>query len=154
SGLLFRTFRELHRVDLGFSERQALTFETGLPPTRYQSRVIARNFHAQLREQLAALPGVEAVGAIAPCLPLAGNICWGVGLEVEGRPPMEGEVPPVTGARVVAGDYFQAMGIRVRGRAFEPSDEAGGLRVAVISEATADAYFPGEDPLGKRVSLG
>src|SRR5690606_11592111 len=154
SGLLFRTFREMHAVDLGFSERKALTFEIGLPGARYDSRARAKAFHDALGERLAALPGVESVGAIATCLPLAGGMCWGETLLVEGRPPVEGEVPPVTGARAVVGDYFNAIGIRVRGRALEPEDGVRGQRVAVISEATAEAYFPGEDPLGKRVSFG
>src|SRR5690554_7287837 len=83
---------------------------------RATSPARAHAFHADLRERLAALPGVEAVGAIGTCLPLAGRMCWGEGLRVEGRPPVEGEAPPVTDARVVAGDYFAAMGIRVRGR--------------------------------------
>src|SRR5690606_29641947 len=98
SGLLFRTFRELHAVDLGFSERKALTFEIGLPGARYDSRARAKACHDALGERLAALPGVESVGAIATCLPLAGGMCWGETLRVEGRPPVEGEVPPVTGA--------------------------------------------------------
>ncbi|HEY8470276.1 MAG TPA: ABC transporter permease [Longimicrobiales bacterium] len=154
SGLLFRTFRELRAVDLGFSERKALTFEIGLPVMRYDSWARAKAFHDALRERLAALPGVESVGAIATCLPLSGNMCWGEALRVEGRPPAEGEVPPVTEARAVVGDYFNAIGIRVRGRGLTPDDGDHGQRVAVISEATAEAYFPGEDPLGKRVSFG
>jgi putative ABC transport system permease protein len=154
SGLLFRTFKHMHAVDLGFSERQALTFEIGLPPMRYNSRAKAKVFQDALRERLAALPGVQSAAAIGTCLPLAGHMCWGEALLVEGRPPVEGEAPVITGARIVAGDYFAAMGIRVRGRALVQSDDAGRPRVAVISEATAKAYFLGEDPLGKRVSFG
>src|SRR5690606_29414948 len=141
SGLLFRTFREMHAVDLGFGGGKALRSEIGLPGARYDSRARAKAFHDALGERLAALPGVESVGAIATCLPLAGGMCWGETLLVEGRPPVEGEVPPVTGARAVVGNYFNAIGIRVRGRALGPDDGARPERVAVISEATAEAYF-------------
>jgi len=154
SGLLFRTFREMHTVDLGFSERQALTFEIGLPPMRYNTPAKAKAFQDALRERLSALPGVQSAAAIATCLPLAGHICWGDALLVEGRPPVEGEAPIIIGVRSVAGDYFATLGIRVRGRPLLPSDDAGRPRVAVISEAAAEAYFPGEDPVGKRVSFG
>lgn len=66
----------------------------------------------------------------------------------------EAEVPPVTGLRVVTGDYFTTMGIRVRGRAPTDADAAAGRAVAVLSEATAEAYFPGVDAVGRRISFG
>jgi len=154
SGLLFRTFRHMNAVDLGFSERQALTFEIVLPQTRYDTRAKAKVFQDALRERLAALPGVQSAAAIGTCLPLSGHMCWGEALLVEGRPLVEGEAPVLIGARVVAGDYFGTMGIRVRGRGLLPSDAAGRPPVAVISQAAADAFFPGEDPIGKRVSFG
>lgn len=151
SGLLFRSYRTLRAVDPGFTERQALIFEVGLPETRYPGRVQAGSFHGRLLQRLAALPGVAAAGAIGRCLPLRGNMCWGEVLEAEGRPAQPGQVPPVTGARIVTGAYFEAIGIAVRGRAFTPADERGEATVAILSEAAAAAYFPGEDPIGRRV---
>ncbi len=153
SGLLVRTFREMRVVDPGFSTRRALTFEIGLPPTRYPTRSDARRFHNALLTRLASLPGVVSAAAVGQCLPLADNMCWGETLEAEGRPTPQGQVPPVTGARVVAGDYFRAMGIGVRGRAFAAADETG-PPVAILSEAAAASYFPGEDALGKRIRFG
>jgi predicted permease len=154
SGLLFRTFRELRAVDIGFTERQALTFEIGLPSSRYGSRGEAKAFQERLLERLGALPGVEAAGAIGLCLPLVGSMCWGETLEAEGHPPIEGQVPPVTGARVASADYFRALGVDVRGRTFTPADATGAATVAVLSRAAAEAYFPGEDPIGRRVRFG
>jgi predicted permease len=155
SGLLFRTFSDLRSVDLGFSERQALTFEVGLPGTRYPSRAEAKAFHDRLLERLAALPGVTSAGAVGRCLPLSGNMCWGEVLEAEGGAVFtRGQVPPVTGARIASADYFRTLGIEVRGRAFVAADETGTATVAVLSHAAAEAYFPGVDPIGRRVRFG
>ncbi|HET9948856.1 MAG TPA: ABC transporter permease [Longimicrobiales bacterium] len=149
SGLLFRTFRQMQSVDLGFTERRALTFELGLPRTRYETHAAAEAFVDELLERLAALPGVASVGAVAPqCLPLDSDMCWGEPLSVEGRPTAEGEVPPVVGVRLVAGDYFATLGIPVRGRLAD-----GGGREVVVSEATALACFGVEDPIGRRVGF-
>lgn len=155
SGLLFRTFQELRAVDLGFTEREALTFEMGLPSSRYQDRASAKAFHDALRPRLAAIPGVEAVAAVGQCLPLVGHMCWGEVLEAEGHPTPEGQVPPVIGARIATHGYFATMGIPVRGRSFTPADAApGGERVAILSEAGAAAYFPEGEALGGRVRFG
>lgn len=153
SGLLVRTFRELRAVDPGFSTRRALTFEIGLPPTRYPTQDDERRFHDALLTRLAALPGVQSAGAVGQCLPLSDNMCWGDTLEAEDRPTPQGQVPPVTGARVVSGDYFRTMGIGVRGRPFAASDETG-PPVAILSEAAAEAYFPDDDAIGRRVRFG
>jgi putative ABC transport system permease protein len=154
SGLLLRTFAALRAVDLGFVERQALVFDLGLPGTRYPTRVDAKAFHDRLHERLAGLPGVERVAAVGRCLPLVGHMCSGEVLDVEGRPAPEGNVPPVTGARVATTDYFRTMGITVRGRTFVPADEAGAATAVILSRSATEAYFPGEDPIGRRVRFG
>jgi predicted permease len=153
SGLLFRTFQALRAVDLGFSERDALTFQVGLPPAAYD-RVAAIRFHDALLERLAALPGVESAAIVGQCLPLSGDMCWGETLEVEGRPAPAGEMPKVTGVRVVSPGYFGTLGIPVRGRGIEAEDVRSGAPGAVLSESAAHAYFPGEDPIGRRLSFG
>ena len=154
SGLLLRTFAALRAVDLGFAERHALVFDIGLPGTRYPARADAKAFHDRLHERLAGLPGAQGVGAIGQCLPLVGHMCWGEVLDVEGRPAPEGKVPPVTGARVASTDYFRTLGITVRGRTFTPADETGDATAVILSRSASDAYFPGEDPIGRRVRFG
>lgn len=154
SGLLLRTFSGLRAVDPGFQERQALTFRVGLPAARYDGRAAALAFHEQLRKRIAAMPGVRRVGAVAPCLPLSGNLCWGEDLQVEGRPAEPGASPLVTGTRAVTPGYFESLGIPVRGRVLEDRDLTEGEPVAVLSETAAARSFPGEDPIGRRVSLG
>lgn len=154
SGLLIRTFQQLRSVDLGFSERGALTFEIALPSARYGTRAEAKAFHDALLPRLEALPGVRAAAAIGSCLPLSRSMCWGDLLEVEGRPAPVEEEPIVTGLRVATAGYFDVMGITVRGRSFVPADEQGAATAAILSEAAANAYFPGEDPIGRRIRIG
>lgn len=154
SGLLLRTFTELRAVDPGFHEREALTFRVGLPEARYRTRATAVDFHGRLQERLASIPGVRRVGAVATCLPLSGNLCWGEVLRVEGRPLDPEASPIVTGTRAVTPGYLESLGIAVRGRAIEEHDLREGEPVAVLSETAATRHFPGEDPIGRRVSFG
>lgn len=154
SGLLLRTFSELRSADPGFHERQALTFRVGLPGARYDGRAAALAFHQELEDRLAAIPGVRGVGAVATCLPLSGELCWGEVLQIEGRPAEPGASPVVTGTRAVTPGYFASLGIAVRGRAIEERDLVDGEAIAVLSETAAARHFAGEDPIGRRVSLG
>lgn len=151
SGLLYRTFRQLRAVDLGFTERNALTFDIGLPQSRYPDGADAERFQHELLDRLRALPGVRHAAAVGQCLPLVGYMCWGEPLQAEGRPVPQGEVPPVTGARIASTDYFRTLGIEVHGRSFTRLDETGSANVAVLSRSTARAYFGDEDPIGQRV---
>lgn len=154
SGLLLRTFSELRSVDPGFQERQALTFRVGLPAARYDGRAAALAFHQELENRIAAIPGVRRVGAVATCLPLSGDLCWGEVLQVEGRPAEPGASPIVTGTRAVTPGYFESMGITVRGRTIEERDLMADEPAVVLSETAAARHFPGEDAIGRRVRLG
>jgi putative ABC transport system permease protein len=89
------------------------------------------------------------------CLPLSEQgLCFGGAFFVEGRAVPEGSQPPVVAARGVAGDYFNAMGMRlVRGRGIDRGDIERSERIVVVNEALVRIAFPGEDPLGKRVRL-
>lgn len=154
SGLLLRTFAELRSVDLGFAQRDALTFRVALPGSDYPDRTAAARFHETLAARLAALPGVTSAAAVASCLPLSGNLCWGEVLRVEGRDPQPEGSPIVTGTRAVSPGYLSTLGVRVRGRGIQTVDAADEARVAVLSESAAAAHFPGEDAIGRRVSFG
>ncbi len=154
SGLLIRTFERLRSVDLGFSQRQALVFDLGLPGSRYQGRAAERAFHDRLLARLRALPGVESAAAIGSCLPLSNGLCWGETLEAEGLPTPSGQVPPVTGARVATTDYFRTLGIPVRGRTFTAADERGAATGVILSESASRAYFGDRDPIGRRIRFG
>jgi putative ABC transport system permease protein len=81
--------------------------------------------------------------------------CFGNTLAVEGRPAQPGRLPPPVAQRAVAGGYFEAMGIRLlRGRGLDRADTDRREPIVVVNEAMVDAYFPGEDPIGRRIAFG
>jgi predicted permease len=152
SGLMIRTYQELRRVNIGFTPDSVLTFEVGLTEVDYPTGPSAAAFQRSLVQRLAGLPGVTSVGAVGRCLPF-GGWCGGDPLAVQGRPAPEGEIPPIVSLRVATLGYFEAMEIPLlAGRVFQSQDANGQTNNVVISAALADAYWPGEEPLGQRVS--
>jgi putative ABC transport system permease protein len=150
AGLLMRSFVRLQAVHPGFTARGALAVGVALPPGKYPRGPRQVAFVAQALERLVVIPGVTAVGAVAPLLPFASPRAPAVLLSVEGRPGLE----PDTAYYAVSAGYFQAMGIPVlRGRAFEAGDRAGAKRVTIINQALARRYFSGQDPVGKRIKV-
>jgi predicted permease len=149
-GLMVRSFLHLTRIDPGFTAERVLTFSVGLPGARYPESTDALAFHDRLLERLNGLPGVEQA-AVVNCTPLAGW-CFGDPLDVEGRAQVPGQPAPVITMRRASPEYFETLGIAVQtGRLFQSSERDSGAPVAVINRALADLYFPGEDPIGKRV---
>lgn len=152
AGLLLRSFHRLVRTDLGFRPAELLTVRLELPSSKYGGEGRRNQFANSLVEKLAALPGVENVAATT-LLPLQG---WGgVITRIEGRPSPRPSEAPATGYAAVTPDYFRTLGIPIlRGRGFTPSDDANAAKVGVINQAFAKRFFPGEEPLGRRVELG
>jgi len=147
AGLLLRSFARLLETDPGFQPDRAFAMTVPLPLHAYSRPDEIRNFYQELLRRTAALPAVISVGTSTD-LPLAGNAGDGV-VKIEGR-----ELPgPVAVAHSwILGDYFAAMGIALkRGRTFTPNDRFGVTDVVIVSEAAAQTYFPGGDPLGKRI---
>ena len=151
AGLLLRSLVRLLGVDPGFRAAGVLTFELDRreDPSRDAPRLAA--LFERTAERLRGLPGAVAVGGIAE-LPLTG-VESKAGLYIEGRPvPQRPEEVMFTDSQEVLPGYFETMGIPLlRGRLLDAADTAGKPRVAVIDEAMARAYWPGEDPLGKRI---
>jgi putative ABC transport system permease protein len=107
----------------------------------------------ELERSLAALPGVRSAGAVSN-LPLATGL-GDLNFEIEGRPVPEDERSPYADWQVATAGYQAAIGLEVvRGRWIEPGDLASAPGVVVISEVTADRYWPDEDPIGRRFKLG
>ncbi|MDQ1557189.1 MAG: hypothetical protein QOD32_249 [Pyrinomonadaceae bacterium] len=151
AGLLLKSFVGLQNVQPGFAPDNLLTVEIGLPEQKYSDDKLIANFYRQLIARVQALPGVATVGAVSH-LPLSGAEEID-GFSVEGRPDStETGFTQSADFRVVAPDYFRAMGIPLlRGRPFDARDRADAPGVMIIDEAFARRFFPGEDPLGKRV---
>ena len=137
----------------GYNPDGLLTMRVGLPDARYAAPETRRRFTADTIERLARLPGVEAAAAMN-ILPAGGNNSWNV-IEVDGRPNQDPANPPYVDYRAVTPEYLTTMQLRiVKGRDFTPADRPDSLPVAVVSESLAAKYFPGEDPVGRRIRLG
>ena len=147
SGLMFRTFMNIQRVNLGFEPRGLLTFQllgnTGQTPQERD------NFKRQLREQLDALPGVNSVTASFP-LPLAGGfspVRWGK--EDALQDPTKFQAADL---QIVLPGYFEAMGARLlAGRTFTEEDNTPDRNRLIIDQALAAKAFPNESAVGKKI---
>jgi putative ABC transport system permease protein len=154
AGLLLESFRRLLSVDPGFDPNNVLTVAVSLPDTRYARPDQRARFYAELLERVRILPGVISAAAITP-LPLAGDGGVATRFTVEGRPaPAPGQKPRAEYRAVTAG-YFETMRIRLKkGRTFHGGDRREAPAVAVVNETLAAQVFPGQDPLGQRLTIG
>src|SRR5215207_7670391 len=147
SGLMFRTFLNVQRVNLGFDPRGLLTFQLlGNVGNTPQER---DTFKRQLREQLNAIPGVKSVTASAP-LPLAGGfspVRWG-GAEAQGDPSKF----QAADLQIVLPGYFETMGTKLMaGRTFTQEDSTPDRNLLIVDQALAAKAFPNESAVGKRI---
>jgi putative ABC transport system permease protein len=152
AGLLVRSFARLLQVNPGFSTDRALALEVhiwGVARTPEQRAA----FFEQTLDRIAALPGVRAAGAVTALPFHESAIDPTVAFTIEGRPaPLPGQEPTAY-LTVATADYFHAMGIPLRsGRFYNPFDRQGAAPVALINETMARRYWPGEDPVGKKIS--
>lgn len=152
AGLMIRTFAALAAVDPGFNPHNLISMIVSVAGSKEADAGRRELFYRQLIERVRSLPGVQAAGAINH-LPLAGDL-WGWRFAIEGRSkPRPGEAPGAV-YRMVTPGYFAAMRLPiVRGRDITDSDNATAPGVLIINEQAARQYWPGEDPLGKRVSF-
>lgn len=152
AGLMVRSFSRLLDVNPGFQTENVLSMQIALPATKYREPQQRRAFFQELTDRIKTLPGVESAGAVSN-LPLGGS-GTSFTFEIEGRPAPPGVMNPHTGGRVATPDYLQTMKIPLlRGRHFTERDRADARQVAIIDETLARQYFPGEDPIGKRVTF-
>ena len=153
SGLMFRSFVHLQRVNPGFNPENVLTLEIELPEATYRADQQQRVFQQQLLQRIRAVPGVR-YASTADNVPFSGN-AFNSSFMIEGRPIPAVTERPRAFYRVISPDYFSTMGIPfVRGHQFTDRDSADAQGVAIINDAAARKYWPGEDPLGKRVKRG
>jgi predicted permease len=153
AGLLTRSFTRLLEVDPGFRPERVTTFTVTLPPAKYGKDAQLQAFAAALVERLARLPGAQSA-AVVSGLPLS-DAGFSLSFTVDGRPAPDPGAEPSAQVRVATPAYFATMGIPlVRGRAFTERDRDGSPQVVVINREAARRFFPGEDPLGRRVQLG
>jgi len=152
AGLLLRSFMRLVDQNPGFDTTRTVTMRISMPGARYGGEGQRAQFLTRFFQQVDALPGVEASGAIS-FLPLAG-LGAATSMEIVGQPkPPQGEAP-VTDVRVISHEYLKTMGIPLlKGRLFNEQDAADGKGRVVINETMARRHWPDDDPIGKRVRI-
>ena len=149
AGVMLRSFARLQQVDAGIDPRGVLTAEVTLPEVVYDTPERQVTFWETLADRLRSLPGVTAVGG-ASRIALQG-LDWTGDLSIEGRPDFWGR--GLRHKQILPG-YFEAMGLGlVRGRSFEPTDDADAPRVVVVNAAFAREFFPDGEPVGRRISF-
>src|SRR2546430_1936007 len=154
AGLLLNSFVRLHNVDLGFSANRVLAAVLLPPKAKYPDAKSKIEFYRRVIEQVKALPGVESAAA-SDTLPYSGQSGAGQ-VRIEGRPSITTIDPNLQSEwSNVTTDFLPTIGIPLlRGRFFNEHDTADAVPIVIISEAAAEHFWPGEDPLGKRLSFG
>jgi predicted permease len=153
SGLLLRSFQKMREVNLGFRADHLLTASYSLPRQQYSTQASIDAFNLALRSKLEQLPGVQAVG-MTSILPASG-LDYRATFTPEGYIPPKGAGLSLAWVPQVIGNYFQAQGVPiVRGRDFDESDNQNSPLVVIVNRTLAEHYWPGQDPIGKRLHRG
>jgi putative ABC transport system permease protein len=149
--LLTRSFWELRDVDPGFRTSHIVAARMTPPSASYAEPSRTNELYASVLSRAAALPGVSSVGAVSD-LPLAGPV-YGLATRIEGQfEDVAHGLPMISHFQRVTPAYFSTMNIRLlRGRTFVDSDRDGGQPVAVVSQSMAAHFWPGADPIGRRI---
>ena len=153
SCLLLRSFEKMRSVDLGYRPDHVTTASYSLPQKQYEKQTQVDEFNRDLLARLNPLPGVTAVGLTS--LVPAGNNNNNQTFVVEGFTPPKGADMNLATVSYVIGNFFPAMGIpMLRGRVFTESDRHGSQLVLIVNHKMAQHYWPGQDPIGKRLRIG
>jgi putative ABC transport system permease protein len=152
AGLLLRSFVRLLDRSPGFDASRTITMRISLPQARYGGDGQRAQFLDRFFQQVDALPGVEASGAIS-FLPLSG-LGAATSMQIVGKPiPPQGQ-EPVADVRVITHGYLKTMGVPLlKGRLFNEQDASDAKGRVIINETMALRHWPGEDPIGKRVRI-
>jgi putative ABC transport system permease protein len=164
AGLMVKSVYRLLHVDAGFESDGVVTMLVNLPREKYVDAELDRRqsplayeratrFFDEVIGRARTVPGVRAAGAVNG-LPLQGEV-WGKNIVFYDRPlPRDfASLPPIQ-YRVVAGDYFRALGIQIRsGRAFTDRDMLQAPKVAIVNQELVHRYWNDQDPIGKVISV-
>ncbi|HEY6189282.1 MAG TPA: ABC transporter permease [Pyrinomonadaceae bacterium] len=151
AGLLIRSFISVRRVSPGYDPKGVLTAGVGLSPIKYPDLQQQAAFYHDLLARLERLPGVTSVAGVSR-LPVVAAISSS-NFTIQGRPVASGHEPSAN-VRLTSPAYFQTMGIPfVQGRDFNARDTKDSPDAVIINKVMAERFWPGEDPLGKRIQL-
>jgi putative ABC transport system permease protein len=151
AALVLKSFNRLQSLQLGYESRGLFTARFELPWKTYNDRDKIVTFTKELLDRVRAIPGVQSAG-VGSNAPLMGG--WQTGFWREGTP----QPPPAqmlnADLEAVTGDYFATFKTPLlRGRVFNERDTKDSPRVVIVDQAMVDQYFPGEDPIGKRIAV-
>jgi predicted permease len=153
AGLMVTGFRNLLNIEMGFDRTHVLTFRVTLPEEKYPKNDQIVGYYDRLIREVRALPGVESVACVTS-VPSSWNSTWAE-YRAEGRPPASAGETPYTMLQVSTADFFPALRVPLlKGRFLSAQDGADAPPVAVISESMARNNWPGQDPIGKHLTLG
>jgi putative ABC transport system permease protein len=150
AGLVWKSFAAITRVNPGLQIENTLSMVITLAPTRYDTGPKRIDYFRQILEHTSVIPGVESV-AFTQTMPFT----WGIPANflVHGSSNDESKLPPAF-YDSVSPSYFSTMHIPLTaGRTFAETDNAQAPSVIILSQSAAKKFFPGEDPLGKRLML-
>jgi putative ABC transport system permease protein len=149
--LLVQSLSSIQTAPLGFDAANVFTLQFRLPPTKYRSPEQIARFFKNSIERVRAVPGVESA-ALVRAVPFSGN-GGAVGYALEGRPAADPASAPQARFHLVTPDYFRTLRIPVlKGRDFTDRDDLQSPLVAVVNETFARRAWPGEEPLGQRIT--
>jgi len=148
AGLLIRSFSRLQQVEPGYQVNGTHTARLSLPNSRYPGGAPKWAFWQRLLDDLRGRPGIEAA-ALSSGPPLSGDFTGG-SLRL---PTQSEDQTESTAWRLVSPGYFATLGIPLKGRDFSAQDGEKAPRVAIISQAIADRYFPNQDPIGRAITM-
>jgi len=152
AGLMIRSFVKMYTMDIGIRTDHLMQMRMQLPDTKYPTPEVRRAFYDRLEQKLASIPGIDAAALTTSVPP------FGTGsrtFEIEGKPWVKSaEEPPQVSVVTISPGFFDVVSVTIRrGRAFTATDGAAGSENIVINERMAAQFFPGEDPMGRRIKL-
>jgi predicted permease len=147
---MIRSFMKLYTLDIGIRTDHLMTMRMQLPESKYASPEARRAFFERLEPHLGTLPGIEGVAVTTAVPPFASGQR---DLEIEGRPAPRADEPSLNVSTVtISPRFFEVVDVPLRrGRSFHERDGAPGSETVIINERMAAQFFPGEDPIGRRL---
>jgi putative ABC transport system permease protein len=150
AGMLVDTFRRLQSRDLGFNPDSVMTVQFDLSAARYASPDARALVMDRIIERVRTLPGALSVGATTVNPVCCGN--WGMRVTPEGYPLATADQTPTVQHFIVSPGYFETMGQAViQGRTFDATDITGATASVIVDRAAAARFWPGENPIGRRI---
>ena len=151
ASLLIRSYRQIGNSYPGFDPHNVLSFRIALPATKYPNQDSIVSFFRRANEGLNGLAGIESA-AMTYSLPMSTVALAWEPIVVEGYVPRDSQASIISNVRIVTPDYFRTLRVRLmNGRLFDEHDTKGGLETVIVDEALAERFWPGEDPIGKRL---